>query len=131
MTQENGSQVSTGEILAGCADSYSGPAELFRVDFELVNGSIRKRDLQRVAQWKLDVTDRQARALVSSYWARIADHALSLERAGINGLVAKVSSAAHELLALADRRDDARRENGACGGRPTKKLARDATEKKT
>lgn len=128
MSRKNGRQVSTGDILSGRANSHTGPAELFGVEFELINGSIRKRDLQRVMQLKLDVTDRQARASVASYWVRIAEHVPNRDRPHIGDLIAKVSSAAHELLLLVDRRNDARRENGQRGGRPSNRSKSATTE---
>lgn len=99
MRQKNGSQV----------------IDVLGVEVELVGGTlISKRDAQRVLQAKLDVTDRQARASVSSYQSE----GWCLPAAGINGALAHVSSFENRALDHADRRADASVENGRLGGRP-------------
>jgi hypothetical protein len=126
MDKKAGSQVSTDDILKGRADSYSGAAELFGVEFELVNGTIKKRDLQCVIQAKVGadkpdrggVTDRQARAAVSSYVAEgWTDHHRGI-RPRINDGISRVSSAAHRVIVHAERACKARQQNGLLGGRP-------------
>jgi hypothetical protein len=128
MNQKNGSQVSTDDILSGRADSHTGPAELFGVKFELVNGTIKKRDVQRVVQVKVGadrpdrggVTDRHARAAVTSYTAEGWTDCASATRLQIHDGFSKVSSAAWRILAHEGRANIARAENGLLGGRPRK-----------
>lgn len=101
---------------------HTGPAELFGVEFELFHGTIKKRDLQRMIEAKVSVTDRQARAAVSSYVAERWTNHVPRARLGINEAVCVVSSAAHRVLIHADRADEARAENGTRGGRPSKHM---------
>ena len=83
---------------------------------------ICKRDAQHILERKLGITDRQARAAVSSYqaekWTEADEGFLRL-----NDPLCQVNSFESRVLEHADRRYDARVENGRKGGRPRKPSA--------
>jgi hypothetical protein len=90
-------------------------ANVLGVDVELIaDALISKRDAQRVLQHKLGVTDRQARASVSSYRAE----GWLLPEGRLNDPLTDVRSFVPRVLDQADRRYDARVEN--LSGQPRK-----------
>jgi hypothetical protein len=88
----------------------------FAVDL-VADQIVTKRAALRAIENKLRVTDRQARAAVSSY---IAEGWTEPGAGSINSPLCYVSSLDNRLADHADRRYDARRENGRLGGRPKK-----------
>jgi hypothetical protein len=89
-------------------------SQVLGVQVELIGDMITRRDALRVLQHKLDITDRQARASVSSYYAQ----GWPEPRGGINDALARVNSFECAVLDQADRRYEASIANGSLGGRP-------------
>ncbi len=84
--------------------SGSSFSDVLGESVELVNGTIRKRDAQRVIQRKLKVTDRQARAAVSSYRAEGWTLLPPREAASCNDALADVNSFTNRVLEHVDNR---------------------------
>jgi hypothetical protein len=92
--------------------SGSQGTDVLGVECVLVNGTITKRDAQKVIEHKLGVTDRQARASVSSYMAEgWPEPAQRDALAALNAPLCVPSSLEARLMMQADRRHDARVEN--------------------
>jgi len=95
---------------------YPG-SQVFTIDGKIVPDYMRVygATLRRHIEVRLGVTDRQARACVSSWssegW---------MERDERGGWRSVVTSVDNRCALQIDRRDEARRENGALGGRPVK-----------
>jgi hypothetical protein len=109
MSKKTGSQVSKANVLGVECDVVD-------IDGTLM---LTKRGLQRAIEWTLRVTDRQARAAVSSYIAEGWTEVQPRTRPRINDGICEVSSAVARVTVHADRSEKARVENGQKGGRPS------------
>lgn len=107
MLVKNGNQhptlFDTVAALAGRADTHTGKVEVFGVTFDVVNGTLRKRDFKRLLAVKADLGDRQARAAVSSYWSEDWMDGAPGPAPRLNDWVIRVSSAAHCAWEHAER----------------------------
>lgn len=96
-----------------------------RVHLVVTSGgpAITRRDTLRVLQHKLNITDRQARAAVSSYmWEGWPE-----PYRGLNEPFSLVNSLENRVLVHCDRSYESRVANGRRGGRPPKRPTWDVT----
>jgi hypothetical protein len=99
--EKTGSSVFLGEALGGGVD---------------LQGALTKREVLHLLQDELDITDRQARAIVSSY--RSEGWMLETYTGGLNEPIFEAGSLEVRVRRHLEARDASRVQNGKLGGRP-------------